>query len=439
MGEKMDNLVQDPQSAMHSPPSDGLPARKLTKNWKWGLCGILFLATVLNYLDRQTLGLCKSKIMGEFQINNEQFGQLLAAFRWVYAAMHIPAGFIADRFSLRLFFALAVGIWSLAGAVAFWIRSLGLFMASRALLGLGESVNWPFSTRIVSNMLPREDRSLGMGIFNSGAAVGALVAPLIITPIAARYGWRWPFLIVGALGLLWIALWLWFTRGGQAAAFANDAATRPGSRSLGEILRPFGAIMRHPGFWLLILLSITINPCWYFCCEWIPGFLQSQSGFSFLKAGLFTIPIFVSADLGNFLGGGLVKYLTHRGWSVRRARGATVALGAALALCMALVPHVRNYPYLVITLLAVAAIGINTIVPNQTACQPDVSFANTAQLAGLTGLAANVFAAIVNPKIGRYVDVTGHYNLVFYMVALFPTIALLTLLFFDALIARRRS
>lgn len=435
----MKNIVQEPPSVSPSPQLGRQPARAVTKNWKWALCGILFLATVLNYLDRQTLGLCKSKIMSEFQINNEQFGQLLAAFRWVYAVMHIPAGFIADRFSLRLFFALAVGLWSFAGAVAFWIRSLWLFMASRALLGLGESVNWPFSTRIVSNMLPREDRGLGMGIFNSGAAVGALVAPLFITPLAARCGWRWPFLIVGALGALWIALWLWFTRGGRAAAFAGDPAARPGSRTPQEIMRPFATIMRHPGFWLLILFSITINPCWYFCCEWIPGFLQTQSGFSFLAAGLFTIPIFISADLGNFLGGGLVKFLTHRGWPVRRARGAAVALGAALALCMALVPHFRTYPYVVILLLAVAAVGINTIVPNQTACQAEVSFADTAQVAGLTGLAANIFAAIVNPKIGRYVDATGHYNLVFYMVAIFPTLALLAILLFDFLIANKKA
>src|SRR5689334_15541461 len=107
----------------------------VTKNWKWSLCGILFLATVLNYLDRQTMGLCKSKIMDEFRINNEQFGQLLSAFRWVYAGMHIPAGFIADRFSLRLFFALAVGVWSLAGAAAFWVSSLAMFKFTRALLG----------------------------------------------------------------------------------------------------------------------------------------------------------------------------------------------------------------------------------------------------------------------------------------------------------------
>lgn len=405
--------------------------------WKWKLCGVLFLATVLNYLDRQTMGLCKTPIMTDLRLNNEQFGELLAAFRWTYALMHLATGFMADRYPLRILFALAVGLWSTAGAAAYAVRSVGVFKATRAALGMGEAVGWPFATRIVANVLPPKDRGLGMGIFNSGAAAGALIAPLIITPVASKWGWRPAFLVVGAFGYLWIAGWLWFTRGRRAAAFANDAASRPGS-GLREALRPFAIILRHPGTWLLILVSVTINPCWYFCCDWVPGYLQTNGGFSFLAAGLFTVPIFVSADAGNFLGGGLVKLLAGRGLHVRRARDVTVALGALLAMAMALVPHTHS-PYLLIALLAVAAVGINCIVPNQTACQPDVSFANTAQVAGFTGMAANVFAALVNPAIGRYVDVTRHYDLIFYSVAFFPSLACGFIWLFDAVVERRRA
>jgi ACS family hexuronate transporter-like MFS transporter len=408
----------------------------VSKRWKWTLCGILFLATVLNYLDRQTMGLCKSKIMDEFGINNESFGQLLAAFRWTYALTHVLAGFIADRFSLRLFFALAVGLWSFAGGIAFWVRSARLFSGTRALLGLGEAVNWPFSTRIVANMLPREDRGLGMGIFNSGAAIGAVIAPVVITPIAAAMGWRWAFLTIGAGGFLWVALWLWFTRGGRARAFANDPTRTPAHRSLKEIWAPFRVILSQPAFWLLVLISITINPCWYFCCDWIPGYLKEQSGFSFLRAGLLSTFIFLGGDIGNYVGGGCVKYFTSRGWTMRKARSATVFLGATFGTSIIFVPHVQN-PILAIALLAIAALGINTIVPNQTACQTEVSFENTAQLAGLTGLAANIFAALVNPRIGHYVDVTHHYDLIFYFVGVFPWIAAILIVVFDAVIAKR--
>lgn len=421
-------------------PAD-TPARAncgVTQRWKWWLCGILLFATILNYLDRQTMGLCKSRIMEEFQINNEQFGNLLAAFRWTYALMHIPAGFIADHLPLRFIFAFAVGIWSLAGAAAFWVGSLGLFRWTRALLGLGEAVNWPFSTRIVANMLPREDRGLGMGIFNSGAALGALAAPVIITPVAHAYGWRWAFLVTGGAGFIWVFVWLWFTRGGRAEAFANPAGKADGSPAPTDLVEPFRTLLSHPGFWLLVLVSITINPCWYFCCDWIPGYLKEQSGFSFLRAGLLATFVFLGGDLGNYVGGGLVKYFTHRGWSVRKARGTAVGAGACLASCMALVPHFQN-TYLIIALLALAGVGINIIVPNQTACFAEVSFRNTAQLAGLMGLFANVFAALVNPRIGQYVDATKHYDLVFYLVALFPWMAFGAIVAFDRLIERRRA
>ncbi|HEX3720626.1 MAG TPA: MFS transporter [Verrucomicrobiae bacterium] len=408
------------------------PAPAVTKRWKWMLCGVLFLATVLNYLDRQTMGLCKPKIMEEFRINNEQFGNLLAAFRWTYALAHVPAGFIADRFPLRPFFALAVGLWSFAGAAAFWTGTLRLFKWSRACLGLGESVNWPFSTRIVSNLLSPADRGLGMGIFNSGAALGALIAPLVITPIASALGWRWSFLITGSAGFAWVIIWLWFTRGNRAAAFANQNALPASGETPRQLLRPFRVIFSHPGFWLLILAAVTINPCWYFCCDWIPGYLKEQSGFSFLRAGLLVTFIFLGGDVGNYVGGGLIKFLTHHGQSVRRARRATLVIGATLASLIIAVPHLRGTT-LVVGFLATAAIGINIIVPNQTACMADISFQDTAQVAGLTGMSANLFAAWANPRIGHYVDATGHYDLIFYMVALFTWIAVAAIISLDRL------
>jgi ACS family hexuronate transporter-like MFS transporter len=406
-----------------------IPMPEVTKRWKWMVCGVLFLATVLNYMDRQTMGLCKPKIMDEFHINNEQFGGLLAAFRWAYALAHVPAGFLADRCSLRPLFVIAVGLWSFSGAATFWTATLQLFKWTRASLGLGEAANWPFSTRIVANLLSTRDRGLGMGIFNSGAALGALVSPLLITPIANAYGWRWSFLVIGCAGFVWIAVWLWFTRGKRAVAFANR---NPPELTATAVLRPFRIILSHPGFWLLVLVAITINPCWYFCCDWIPGFLKEQSGFSFLRAGLLVTFIFLGGDVGNYVGGGLIKYFTYRDRSVRRARAATLVIGGSLSSLIIAVPHLHSTTA-VVAFLALAAIGINTIVPNQTACMADISFPNTAQIAGLTGLSANLFAAWANPRIGQYVDTTGHYDLIFYMVALFSWVAVTAIIILDRL------
>ena len=170
------------------------------------------MATVLTYLDRQTISLCGPKIRDEFQLSHERFGDLLAAFRWAYGITHVPAGWMADRLPMRLTYGLAVVLWSAAGAAAAWVRGFRPLVFTRAVLGVGEGFNWPCSTRIVANVFPPNDRGLATGIFNGGAAVGSLIAPLVISPLAERFGWRTAFFAVGSIGFLWVALWIFSTR-----------------------------------------------------------------------------------------------------------------------------------------------------------------------------------------------------------------------------------
>ena len=182
---------------------------------RWWITGILFLATVLTYLDRQTVAVCSQEVCQEFGLDEEQYGVLLASFRWTYALMQPLAGMMADRLPLATTYGLAVGLWSLAGAAAAHARGFRPLMITRAVLGMGESFNWPCASRIVANAFPPSDRSLASGIFNSGAALGSLIAPLLIGGlIAQHYGWRAAFFTMGALGLLWLMLWVMATRRG---------------------------------------------------------------------------------------------------------------------------------------------------------------------------------------------------------------------------------
>lgn len=419
--------------------------RKKSRNgWKWWISIILFLATVLTYLDRQTLSLCGSMISKEFNLSNEQFGQLLAAFRWAYAITHILSGYLADHYNTRIIFALAVGIWSTAGAAAAIVKNVFQLLFTRALLGFGEAFNWPCATRITANMMTSEDRGLGSGIFNSGAAVGSLIAPLIIIPIALKWGWRMAFLIIGLIGFFWIILWLAATRKNTRAHTLLKGRTSEDSDGvLAEhkkvSFRTWAkAVLLHPAFWMLVVISLTINPCWYFLNEWIPKYMHDQQRLGYLLAGMVTVPIFLGADLGNLFSGGLIKWLTSKGWSVRKARGITLTVAALLILPVSLIKYADSI-YIIVALLGLAGLGITSFVANYTACQQDFSFGNVGIVAGILGMSSNVFAATVNPLIGRYIDQSGNYNLIFTLVAILPVLSLLAILNFDRIVKPQKN
>jgi ACS family hexuronate transporter-like MFS transporter len=368
----------------------------------------------------------------------------------------VVAGFAADRLPLRLTYALAVLAWSAAGAAAAFVHRFPRLVQTRQALGMGEAFNWPCATRIVANLLPPEDRALASGIFNSGSAAGSLVAPLVILPLAGCFGWRAAFVVIGCLGLLWVFLWLWMTRradvGGWSACHCLPVARKrsPLATTLaaGKQCHTGNATHRaarwvrdvplHPAFWMLLVIGVSVNPCWYFLNDWIPKYMHDQRGLSQLTAGMISVPVFLAADLGNLAGGGLVKYLTLRGWSLRAARRLTAVLSALVIIPVAGIGQAASAAGAV-ALLAAAAFGITAILANYTACQQDLSFADVGAVAGILGMACNLFAATVNPWIGRYVDRTGSYQLIFMLIGVLPLVALAAMVAFDWLMPARAT
>jgi MFS transporter, ACS family, hexuronate transporter len=214
-------------------PNASDPAHELleptvrTPMWAWGICWLMFASTVLNYLDRQAISLVGEQIKGEFRIRNEEFGWVLSAFYLSYAISQVMAGYLVDRWNTRFAYAAAVTWWSLAGMATAYVPGLGAIKACRGLLGVGEAFNWPCALRVTAKILPPSARSLGNGIFNSGAAVGAVIAPLVITRLTADFGWRSAFVVVASLGFVWVVAWLVLLGGKRALLFAGRETSKP--------------------------------------------------------------------------------------------------------------------------------------------------------------------------------------------------------------------
>ena len=196
--------------------------------WAWMLCWLMFASTVLNYMDRQTITLVEDQMSESFGIPNfEGFGWILSAFFMTYALFQVPAGFLVDRWDVRWSYALAVLWWSLAAVGTSLVPSLGWLVACRALLGVGESFNWPCALRVTSRVLPQRDRSLGNGIFNSGAAVGAVLTPLVVGYLRPRVGWRPTFVMIGSLGFVWVVAWIYLVSGRRSGMLRRNARAKP--------------------------------------------------------------------------------------------------------------------------------------------------------------------------------------------------------------------
>ena len=238
------------------------------------VCWLMFGATALNYMDRQSMALVEEPIRKEFGLDNQQFGWIGAAFYITYALAQVPAGMLADRLNVRKLYLFAVLWWSLAAMAAAFSPTLSVLIAMRILLGLGESFNWPCALKVTSRILPPSDRSLGNGIFNSGAAVGAVITPMLVPPLALFFGWRVAFAVLGASGILWILAW--------------RKLVPPSKDEWFRIEQTYSSDRFEPNSLLKLLPSILIGACLWF---WMP---QSYGLFRWWVAAT-ALPLSVSS------------------------------------------------------------------------------------------------------------------------------------------------
>lgn len=373
------------------------------KHLRWYIGGLLFLSTVINYIDRQTLSVLAPYIKTEYQWSNTDYAQLLIAFRIAYALGQTASGRLLDRIGTRRGLSLAVLFYSIAALLTSLATGLRSFQFFRFLLGAGESANWPGATKAVSEWFPKRESGWAVALFDSGSSIGGALAPFIVLWTYHTFGsWRPAFIVTGALGFLWLLLFRAFyhrpedhprlSAEERADILANRADT--GTATEGQRLS-YRTLLRLPQTWGIIIGKTLTDPVWFFITDWFAIYLVSK-GYKLEESLLaFWVP-FLAADIGNFAGGGLSSWLINRGWSVGAARKFVVVIsGLGMTL---LIPTVftTSYFWLVacfaISTLAYAA--LSTMVLNLPAdIYPTGSVASVSGLSG-TGAGIGTITAI---------------------------------------------
>jgi MFS transporter, ACS family, aldohexuronate transporter len=374
--------------------------RKPIKHLRWYIGGLLFLSTVINYIDRQTLSVLAPYIKTEYQWTNSDFALLIIAFRVAYAFGQTASGRFLDWIGTRRGLSLTVAFYSVAAILTSLAMGLRSFAFFRFLLGAGESANWPGATKAVSEWFPKRESGWAVALFDSGSSIGGAIAPFLVLWIYHTFGsWRPAFIITGTLGFLWLVLFRLLYRRPEehprlSAEERKDILTNRADASADDEPRvsrrlSYRTLLALPQTWGIIIAKTLTDPVWFFITDWFAIYLVSK-GFKLEESLLaFWVP-FLAADVGNFAGGGFSSYLIKRGWSVGAARKLVIVVcGLGMTL---LIPTVftASYFWLVacfaISTLAYAA--LSTMVLNLPA---DIyPTGSVASVSGLSGTGAGI-------------------------------------------------
>jgi len=300
--------------------------------YRWVICGLLFAATALNYVDRQMIGVLKPTLQHELGWSETSYANIVFWFQAAYAVGYLSFGKIVDRMGARAGYAIAFLIWTIAHTLHGAARTTLQFAAARFVLGFGESGNFPASLAAVAEWFPARERALATGVLNAGSNVGAIVTPLLVPAITLSLGWRAAFVITGAFSLIWLAAWVWIYRrpyekpqvgAAELALIESDPPDPVEPVSWRQVLT-----LRET--WAYALGKFVIDPIWWMFLFWLPDFLARRHHLDLQNFGPPLVAIYILSDFGSVIGGWSSSAMMKRGVSVNRARKLTM-LGCAFA------------------------------------------------------------------------------------------------------------
>jgi ACS family hexuronate transporter-like MFS transporter len=400
---------------------DSAHARSST--WKWCVCALLLGASTINYMDRQTLANASVRITHEFQLSQEQYGNLELAFGWAFAAGSLVFGWLADKLSLRWLYPAVLTLWSMVGFSTGLVHSYPGLLVCRSLLGLFEAGHWPCAIKTTQRLLESKDRTMGNSVLQSGTSIGAVITPLLMNWLMTDQvgSWRLSFQAIGVGGVIWIFFWLALVRRDD---LGKPPATQTAAVDAGR--ESFWSVMFTRRFLIVLVTISLINTSWQLLRAWLPKFLIEGRGYLESDALNFNALFYVATDVGCLGAGAVTLWLHRRSLSVHGAR-VTVFFFCAVLTALAGLTGLLSKGWWLLGLLLLVGAGALGLFPCYHALTQELTPLHQGKVTGLAGVVAWAIGSPAHHFFGRLIDRTGSFDLGLAIAGTLPFVAFLCL------------
>lgn len=398
-----------------------------TGRFRWTIVALIFLATTINYVDRQVIGILAPTLQKEIGWNAIEYGYIVTAFTAAYAIGLLVIGRVIDILGTKMGYALSLTGWSFAAIGHALASSAFGFGVARFALGIFEAGNFPAAIKTVAEWFPKKERALATGIFNAGSNVGAVIAPLVVPWITLTWGWQEAFIFTGTIGLLWLILWFWlYEKPEQNKRLSQKELEYIQSDPKDtESKVEWKQLLKYRGTWAFALGKFLTDPIWWFYLYWIPSFLNENYGITLSEIGLPLIIIYVMADVGSIGGGWLSSFFIKRGWSINKGRKAAMLICALCVVPIVFASQVSNV-WAAVALLSLATAAHQGWSANLFTTVSDMFPRKVVgSVIGIGGMAGAIGGMLIATAAGFILQFTGSYLILFiiagsaYLIALF--------------------
>jgi ACS family hexuronate transporter-like MFS transporter len=402
---------------------------KATKvgSYRWTVCGLIFFATTINYIDRQVLGILAPVLQKDIGWSQMDYGYIVAAFTAAYALGLLFVGRLIDKIGTKIGYSLSIIVWSIAAMGHALVKTVFGFGVARFALGLGESGNFPAAIKATAEWFPKKERAFATGLFNSGANIGAIVAPLVVPWITLTWGWREAFIFTGLLGFIWIVLWIWLYEIPEKHKKVTEeeiAYIQSDPEEVQSEKIPWLKLLKYRQSWAFVLGKFLTDPIWWFYIYWLPKFLNERYGLNLTHLGLPLIAIYTMTSFGSIGGGWLSGAFIKKGWSINKGRKVVMLICALLILPIVFASVVSVWWAVLLIGLATAAhqgwsANLYTTVSDMFPKKA------VGSVVGLGGMAGSIGGMLIAAAAGLILQVTGSYLSLFILAGVVYLPALL--------------